>query len=320
MDYIDSLRIFRSVVEARSFTRAADMHSLTTPVVSRAIARLEKRLNSRLFHRSTRAVSLTEAAERFYEGCCRVLDDLDALEADATVQTREANGVLRLVAHTTATVNRLVPLIASFKRAHPKVSLDVMLTERPVDLIADGYDLGLVLPFMLNNDSTVTRLLERIPLTLVTTPAYLSTHPAPKHPADLADHDFVPMSPSIRKPTIAFRVGDEEVVVPMRHEIASNNPEFNRAMVLEGFGIGILPTALVQQELKAGTLVTLLDEFPVVDLHIEIRLAYTTRTLLPAKVRAFIDHATAFFDDVTHDAANDAHGATRNVHIAAKAK
>lgn len=306
MDYIDSLRIFRSVVEARSFTRAADMHSLTTPVVSRAIARLEKRLGSRLFHRSTRAVSLTEAAERFYEGCCRVLDDLEALEADATEQTREANGVLRLVAHTTATVNRLVPLIASFKRAHPKVSLDVMLTERPVDLIADGYDLGLVLPFMLNNDSTVTRLLERIPLTLVTTPAYLAAHSTPQHPADLADHVFVPMPPSIRKPNLAFRVGDEELIVPMHHEIASNNPEFNRAMVLEGFGIGILPTALVQDDLKTGALVTLLDDFPIVDLYIEIRLAYTTRTLLPAKVRAFIDHATSFFDDVTHDAANDA--------------
>lgn len=300
MDYIDSLRIFRSVVEARSFTRAADMHGLTTPVVSRAIARLEKRLGNRLFHRSTRAVSLTEAAERFYEGCCRVLDDLDALEADAAVQTREASGVLRLVAHTTATVNRLVPLIASFKRAHPKVTLDVILTERPVDLIADGYDLGLVLPFMLNNESTVTRLLERIPLALVTTPAWLAAHSTPKHPAHLADHMFVPMPSSMRKPYITFRAGDEEIVVPMRHEIASNNPEFNRAMVLEGFGIGLLPTALVQDELRSGTLVTLLDDFPIVDTQIEIRLAYTTRTLLPAKVRAFIDHATAFFDDVTH--------------------
>ncbi|MEM5311339.1 LysR family transcriptional regulator [Paraburkholderia sp. JHI869] len=302
MDYIDTLRIFRSVVEARSFTRAADMHSLTTPVVSRAIARLEKRLGSRLFHRSTRAVSLTEAAERFYDGCCRVLDDLDALEADATVQTREANGVLRLVAHTTATVNRLVPLIASFKRAHPKVTLDVILTERPVDLIADGYDLGLVLPFMLNNESTVTRLLERIPLALVTTPAYLAERSTPKHPTDLADHVFVPMPPSMRKPTIAFRVGDEEVVVPLHHEIASNNPEFNLAMVLEGFGIGILPTGLLREQLEAGKLVTVLDDFPLVDMQIEIRLAYTTRTLQPAKVRAFIDHATAFFDNVSHEA------------------
>lgn len=296
MDYIDSLRIFRSVVEARSFTRAADMHGITTPAVSRTIARLEKRLGSRLFHRTTRAISLTEAAERFYDGCCRVLDDLDALEASASTQTREANGVLRLVAHTTATVSRLVPLISSFKRAHPKVNLDVTLTERPVDLVADGYDLGLVLPFMLSNDTTVTRLLERIPLSLVTTPGYLASHPTPTHPSDLAQHLFVTMSPALRKPGLTFRVGKEDVTVQLKHEVASNNPEFNREMVLEGFGIGVLPAPLVSAELESGRLVTLLDEFPIVDRQIEIRLAYTSRTLQPAKVRAFIDHATAFFD------------------------
>lgn len=297
MDYIDTLRIFRSVVEARNFTRAADMHGIATPVVSRAIARLEKRLGSRLFHRTTRAVSLTEAAERFYNGCCRVLDDLDALEAGATEQTREASGVLRLVAHTTATVNRLVPLIASFKRAHPLVTLDVMLTERPVDLVADGYDLGIVLPFMLNNEATVTKLLERIPLALVTTPAYLAATSTPQHPADLESHRFVPMPPSLRKPSLTFHAGGEEVTVRLKYDIASNNPDFNRAMVLDGFGIGILPLALVQRELETGKLVTLLDDFPIVDAQIEIRLAYASRTLLPAKVRAFIDHATAFFGD-----------------------
>lgn len=298
MDYIDSLRIFRSVVEARSFTRAADMHGVTTPVVSRTIARLEKRLGSRLFHRTTRAVSLTEAAERFYDGCCRVLDDLDALEAGASVQTREASGVLRLVAHTTATVNRLVPLISSFKRAHPKVNLDVMLTERPVDLVADGFDLGLVLPFMLNNDTTVTRLLERIPLALVTTPGYLAANSVPTCPADLAQHTFVTMPPSLRKAELTFRRDGEETTVPLRHEVASNNPVFNREMVLEGFGIGVLPAVLVTAELESGRLVTLLDNYEIVNASIEIRLAYTTRTLLPAKVRAFIDHATSFYDDM----------------------
>jgi len=297
MDYIDTLRIFRSVVEARSFTRAADMLGITTPAVSRAVARLEKRLGCRLFHRTTRAVSLTEAAERFYDGCCRVLDDLEVLEADASEQTREANGVLRLVAHTTVMVNRLVPLIASFRRAHPKVSLDVTLTERSVDLVADGYDLGLVLPFMLNSETTVTRLLERVPLAIVATPAYLAENSKPEHPADLMKHVFVTLPPSLRKPVLTFRVGDEELAVTLKHEIASNNPEFNREMVLEGFGIGVLPLPLVRTEIDEGRLVTLLDTFPITDARVEIRLAYTTRTLLPAKVRAFIDHATAFFDD-----------------------
>jgi DNA-binding transcriptional LysR family regulator len=298
MDYIETLRLFRSVVEARSFTRAADMHGVTTPVVSRAIARLETRLGNRLFHRTTRAVSLTETAEQFYEGCCRVLDDLDALEAGASGEGREAGGVLRLVAHTTATLNRLVPLISSFKRAHPKVGLDVTLTERPVDLVADGYDLGIVLPFMLNNETTVTRLLERIPLALLAAPSYLETRPPLTHPEQLTDHTFVTMPSWLRKPALTFRVGGEELTVTLPHDVVSNNPVFNREMVLEGFGIGVLPKVLALAEIEEGRLVTVLDDFEIVDGQVEIRLAYTTRTLLPAKVRAFIDHATGFYEQM----------------------
>lgn len=299
MEYLESLRVFRSVVEAKSFTRAADMLGVTAPVVSRAIAGLEQRLGSRLFHRTTRQVSLTEAGEHFYEGCSRILDDLEALEAQASKQTHEASGVLRLVAHTTATVNRLVPLISTFKHKHPKVSLDVTLTERPVDLVADGYDLGVVVPFMLNSDTTVTRLLERIPLCIVAAPQYLQTHPRPRHPSELAEHTFVVMSPSLRKPALTFRVGQDDLTIPMTYDIASNNPIFNREMVLQGFGIGVVPVALAQTKLATGQLVSILDEFDIVDGAIEIRLAYNTRTLLPAKVRAFIEHAAAFFEEVS---------------------
>ncbi|MGF6904719.1 DNA-binding transcriptional LysR family regulator [Paraburkholderia sp. GAS348] len=298
MDYLDSLRVFRSVVEAKSFTRAADMLGITTPAVSRAISGLEQRLGSRLLHRTTRQVSLTEAAEHFYDGCCRILDDLEVLEAEASNQAREPTGVLRLVAHTTATVSRLVPLISTFKQKYPKVSLDVTLTERPVDLVADGYDLGIVVPFMLSTDTVVTRLLERMPLSIVATPAYLEKHAVPEHPSELADHTFVAMSPTLRKPSLTFRLGDEDMTVPLKFDIVSNNPVFNREMVLENWGVGVLPAALAQEELASGKLVSILEDFEIIDGEIEIRLAYNSRTLLPAKVRAFVEHAAAFFDEV----------------------
>ena len=299
MEYVESLRVFRSVVELKSFTRAADMHGLTRPAVSRAIAGLEERMGCRLLHRTTRQLSLTAAAERFYEGCVRILDDLDALEADITQQTREAGGVLRLVAHTTATINRLVPLIAGFKRAHPKVALDVTLTERPVDLVADGYDLGIVVPYMVTSETTVVRLLERIPLVIVATPAYLQTSAIPRHPSELANHHFVLMSPSIRRLNIDFRNGEEELSVPRRFDISSNSPAFNLEMVLQGFGIGVVPEDLVDKELASGKLVRLLSDFQLIDDSVEIQLAYSNRTLLPAKVRAFIDYAAAFFGALT---------------------
>lgn len=299
MDYLESLRVFRAVVEARSFTRAADMLGLTTPIVSRSVAGLERRLGSRLFNRTTRQVSLTEAAERFYEGCARILDDLEALEADASAQTLEPSGVLRLVAHTTATVNRLVPLISTFKRKHPKVSLDVTLTERPVDLVADGYDLGIVLPFMLSTDTVVTRLLERMPLVIAASPAYLRRHSQPAHPSELPEHTFVVFSPAFRKPQLTFRLGEEDLVVPLKYDIASNNAMFNREMVLQGFGISLVPAALAEDDLSSGKLVAILEEFEVTDAALELRLAYNTRTLLPAKVKAFVEHAAEFFAEVS---------------------
>ncbi|SAK58385.1 LysR family transcriptional regulator [Caballeronia hypogeia] len=297
MDYLTSLKVFCTVVEAKSFARAADILGLSPPVVSRAISGLEERLGSRLFNRTTRQISLTETAERVFADCSRLLDELQAMEERASNRASEATGLLRLVAHTTAMISRYAPLVASFRRAHPQVRLDISLTERPVDLVGEGYDLAIVLPFMLSTDTAVTRLLERIPLVLVASPAYLAQHPAPRHPSELADHVFVPMSPSIRKPELTFRIGSEELRVPLNHDIASNNAVFNRDMVLEGFGIGSLPTALVANEIAQGRLVTLLDAYERVESAIEIRLAYSTRTLLPAKVRTFVEHAARFCAD-----------------------
>ncbi len=299
MNYLETLRVFRSVVEANSFRRAADNLGISVAAVSRTISRLETRLDSRLFHRTTRQMSMTEAAERFYAGSSRILDDLDALEAEASMQAVQPGGVLRLVAHTTATVLRLVPLISSFKRKYPRVDLDVTLTERPVDLVADGYDLGLVVPFMLSAETVVTRLLDRAPLIFVATPEYLKRHTLPRHPSELCNHTFVAMSPTVRKSEVTFRLDEGDLTVPLKYHVASNNAMFNREMVLEGFGIGAMPAALVQADLSSGRLVPILGGFEIADSALELRLAYNSRTLLPAKVRAFAEHAAAFFEETT---------------------
>jgi len=296
MEYIDTLRLFRAIVEAKNFRRAGQMMDLSPSVVSRSIASLEERLGLRLFHRTTRQLSLTEVGEHFYDGSCRILDDLDRLEAESAGHGRVPAGVLRLVAHTTATMTWLPALTSSFKRKHPKIALDVTLTERPVDLTAEGYDLGIVMPFMLTTDLAVTRLLQRFRLVLVTTERYLQGRSRPQRPADLSEHVFVTVPPSMHKPIVNFRVENETVAVPINYEIASNNPVFNRDVVLEGFGVALLPMSLVEQDIKTGRLVRLLERFEITDTVAEIRLAYIGRALLPAKVRAFIEHTVEFFE------------------------
>ncbi|WP_322003799.1 LysR family transcriptional regulator [Paraburkholderia tropica] len=297
MDYVDSLRVFRSVVEARSFTRAADALGVTTPVISRSIASLEHRLGNRLFHRTTRQITLTETAERFYERCVKILDELEALEADTMTERREPTGVLRLVAHATATMSLLVPLLAGYKQKNPKVVLDVTLIERPVDLVSDGFDLGIVVPYMLTSESTVTKLLAKIPLVLVAAPNYLKKNRGPDHPLELQDHVVVAASPSLRKPSLTFKVGADSMSVPLKFDVASNSPLFNREMIKLGFGIGVLPEAVAHDDIKTGSLIRLLENFELIDSEVELRLAYLSRTLMPAKVRSFISHASSFFHD-----------------------
>jgi DNA-binding transcriptional LysR family regulator len=97
---------------------------------------------------------------------------------------------------------------------------------------------------------------------------------------------------------LTFRLGAEDLSVPLRYDIASNNAVFNREMVLQGLGIGVLPAALAQTELSSGRLVVILEEFELIDAVVDLRLAYNTRTLLPAKVKAFVEHAAEFFADV----------------------
>jgi DNA-binding transcriptional LysR family regulator len=134
---------------------------------------------------------------RVYDRYCRILDDLSNLEVQITGVTQTPSGILRLVAHTTATSNRLVPLISKLKRKYPEVALDITMTERPVDLVADGFDLGIVLPFMVSSEQVMTRLLERMPLGVFATEEYLASHRFPTTPADLNEHIFVVMPLSL---------------------------------------------------------------------------------------------------------------------------
>jgi DNA-binding transcriptional LysR family regulator len=303
MDHLESLRVFCTVVEVRSFTRAAQVHGLSTPAVSRSISELEERLGVRLFQRSTRHISTTEVAERFFTGCARILVELDSLEAEARHGVSEPTGVLRLVAHTTATVNLLVPLISGFKKRFPAVHLDLTLTERPVDLVEDGYDLGILLPFMLTTDQMITRPLRCIHIVMVTSPLYLQTHPRPEKPEDLANLNFIAVSPANQALPLRFRRGDTETAVEMNVEISTNNSPLRKEMVLDGFGIAALPQTLIEEELRDGRLMAVLDDYEFVDSDIQLRLAYSDRKFMPAKVRAFVDYAAAFYDDGAGEAA-----------------
>jgi DNA-binding transcriptional LysR family regulator len=296
MDHIETLRVFCSVVEAKSFTHAANTLGVSKAVVSRSITGLEARLGVRLFQRSTRHVTLTEAAEQFYAGCSRCVAELDLLEADAGQRARNPAGVLRLVAHTTAALQELPALIGGFRARYPGVQLEVTLTERPVDLVKEGYDLGLLLPFMLTSDLTITRVLCRLPLVVVGARSYLHGRKLPQAPKDLAAFRFVTILASISEPQLRFRRGSEEFAVPLEYDVSTNNAALNKELVLGGAGLGALPLTMISKELDDGRLVRLLPGFELMNGPVDLLLAYRDRSLMTAKVRAFVDYATSYFE------------------------
>jgi len=297
MDYIDTLRIFCTIAEVRSFSRAAQVLGMSTPAISRAVGELEQRLRVRLFQRSTRHISTTEVAERLFERSVKLLAKLDMLEEEARQGVSDPGGLLRLVAHTTATHSLLVPLIMSFKRAFPTLHLDLTLTERPVDLVEEGYDLGILLPFMLTTDKMVTRILKHMPVLLVASPDYLQQRDFPRQPKDLREMKLIARSLSTENPTLRFRYGDGIVTADLKFEISTNNPTLRKELVLNGFGVGALPRMLIEQELKDGRLVQLIPDYELVDGTVELRLVHSNRKFVPAKVRAFADYAVAFYEN-----------------------
>jgi DNA-binding transcriptional LysR family regulator len=303
MDHLSTLRVFCTVFESKSFTGAAQILGLSTPAVSRAITDLEERLGVRLFQRSTRHISLTEASENLYAGCTRVLGELDALEAQAALVSREPSGVLRLVAHTTVMSQNLTPLLATFRRRYPQVHLDLTLTERPVDLVDEGYDLGVVLPYMLTSEQVVTRLLMRMPLVVVVSPKYLETHAMPSDPSELAELDFLVISPSIRHPVLKLQRQDQQWSIDLKYDVCANNAVVLVNLALEGLGFATLPLNMIGAELAEGRLVRVFGDCEVLEAAVEVRLAYSDRRLMAAKVRAFVEHAVEFFEAMPPQAA-----------------
>jgi DNA-binding transcriptional LysR family regulator len=160
----------------------------------------------------------------------------------------------------------------------------------------EAFDPGIVLPFMLTSELTVTRALCRLPLAVVGSLNYLRGRKLPQRPEDLAAFPFVTILASISEPQLHFRRGCEDVAVPLEHEVSTNNAALNKELVISGGGLGALPLTMIAKELDDGRLVQLLPEFELMSGDAEIRLAYRDRSLMTGKVRAFIDYATSHFD------------------------
>ncbi len=289
---LQQLRSFLAVVRVGSFVGAADATGLSKAAVSRHVADLEEHLGVRLLHRTTRRLSLTDDGQRFHARASELITLSEELEAETVSSGGEATGLLRINAPSTFGNLHLAPLWPRFTAAHPKVSLDITLNDRLVDLVEEGYDLAIRIT-NLASSQLVSRHLATTRIVLCASPDYLATHGTPTHPRELSDHQVISYSYWTGGDDWRFTGPDGDLNVRVKPRIHTNSGDTCRAAALEGQGIILQPDFLVGSDLKAGALVELMPEYRSMELG--IHAVYATRKHLPMKTRRLVDFLVESF-------------------------
>ena len=286
MDRFQEMRAFVAVVDAGSFVRAADALDLSKTAVSRLVGDLETRLGTRLLQRTTRKLSLTREGEVFHDRCRQLLDGVAEAEAELSAHTGEAIGQLRLNVPVTFGLLHLAPLWPAFMTLHPKVVLDVTLSDRLVDLVDEGYDLAVRIA-RLQASSLVSRQLTSTRLILCASPEYLRRHGTPEHPSELARHAVIAYSLLAMGDQWEFEGPAGPVSVKVAPRMRTNSGDTCCAAALQHQGIVLQPSFLVGTHLASGALVEILPQYRSIELG--VYAVYPTRKHLTQKVRTLID-------------------------------
>jgi DNA-binding transcriptional LysR family regulator len=277
---------FVAVVEAGSFVGAARLTGASKAAVSRHVGELEQRLNVRLLHRTTRRLSLTEEGRLFFERAKELLESIDAAESELTRRAGEARGIIRVNAPLSFGALHLAPLWGPFADAHPKVSLDITLSDRLVDVVDEGFDLAVRITA--NPDSTlVARKLASTRIVLCATPEYLRRRGKPSHPHDLASHAVISYTYWSTRDQWHFTGPEGPVDVSVHSRIHTNNGDTCRRAALAHHGLVLQPDFIIGEDLRRGDLVEVMPTYRSIE--VGIYAVYASRKNLPLKTRRLID-------------------------------
>jgi DNA-binding transcriptional LysR family regulator len=306
MDQLQSMRVFVKVADLGSFARAATQLDMSNAVVTRHVADLEGRLGTRLMNRTTRSLSLTEAGQVYLERAKAILEELDDAEQMVLERTQEPVGTLRIVAPVVFGMHNFGQVLQDYVRRYPRVVPDITLVDRSVDLVEEGFDVGIAIARNIRSASVVSRRLTTSSLVVCAAPAYLSEHGIPEHPSALGTHPCVTLNPSVSGDDYVFEGDDGQTHVRPNSVVLANNTEMLRQFALRGMGVAILPTYLIGKDLANGALVPLLLRFQLAP--IDIHVVYPSRRYMPAKLRTFIDHLVGHFEEAPAETSVDTWG------------
>ncbi|MET3442902.1 DNA-binding transcriptional LysR family regulator [Variovorax paradoxus] len=290
MDQIAAMKAFHTVVTAGGFSAAAKILQVSHTVVSRQVTQLEALLGIQLLNRTTRRFALTEAGQTYHEYSTRILEQLEEAALAVTRHQAQPVGVLRINAPMSFGLQELAHWLPAFIAAYPKVTIDLVCNDRFVDLIEEGFDVGLRLAYALSDSTLITKRLATCEEWWVASPGYLQKHGTPLVPADLAQHNCLVYSLAQKSSQPSFIGPDGSAhVVAVTGSLQANSGIALRAAAMSGTGLAASPAFLVHEDVKRGDLVRVLAEFEQQPLALYVQ--YPQNRHLSPKVRAFVDFA-----------------------------
>jgi DNA-binding transcriptional LysR family regulator len=280
--------VFASVVEHRSFSGAAATLGVSKATVSKAISRLEARLGTSLFHRTSRRLTLTDSGQALAERAQRIMHEGICAEEAALDAASAPAGLVRVAAPLTFGIKNLAPILADFLAANPGIRIDLRLSDAFVDIVGDGVDIALRIA-ELPDSSLRARRIGPVTAHIVGAPAYFEKHGRPRHPADLASHACFTYANTANPDVWRFRKpGGEEASVRVEGPLRTDNGDAMLPALRAGLGIAVLPDFIVDEELAAGRLAAVLGEWTLG--ASALHLLTPPGTLRPARVEALIDY------------------------------
>lgn len=286
IDHASEMAAFVRVVDAKGFSAAAPALGLTPSAVSKLVTRLETRLGVRLLQRTTRAINLTAEGQIFYGAARRIVGEIEQLEAEISDQRGTPHGPLRVSTSLAFSTHRLAPLIGEFLARYPAVQLELMPTDRVVDLVEEGIDVAIRLGRLPDTSFMARKIGDDIRL-VCAAPSYVARHGMPQRPEELTRHECINRE-RLYLNRWAFRIDGQIREIEVGGRITVNEGEAQMRLALQGLGIVRLTRLTVADAIKRGELVSLLEEFSAEE-PVPIHAVYPHRRHLAPKVTAFVD-------------------------------
>lgn len=300
MDRFQAMTVFAQVAEAGGFASAGRKLNMSPPSVTRIVAGLEDALGTRLLHRTTRSLKLTEAGERYLEDCRRILAELHQAEAAAAGSYLAPIGTLTVSAPVLFGRMHVLPILAAFLERHPKVVGRALFVDRITNLIEEGIDVAVRIGHLADASYAAVQV-GGMRHVICGTPAYLRDHGVPDHPTRLRHHRLIGVTAAWSAQHWEF---GNHPVLPIDPALYCNTNDAAIAAALSGFGLTRVPFYQVADHIEAGTLRPVLQPFEVAPLPIHV--VYADRRLAPAKVREFVDLAVKRLRSSLRDSARPA--------------